>query len=177
MSREFESYNVGRNLFLSKFCLESGLDGSLETLFVEISRSLAQLDIHIEYTNIADAENIDEFLFDKLNEKEIALLSLGVAVGMVRSVLLTMSSEDKPVSRSTQGKMVGTVDMALHRVHMVMAELEILEIEGTLIETVQPLLCDFNKLKASRALLQSEIQAFEGRVKAKFDDGPSPDNC
>jgi hypothetical protein len=151
LSREFESYNIGRNLFLSKFCLESGIDGSLETFFEEISRSLSHLGIHIESHDLADAENIDEFLFDKLSDKEVALLTLGVAVGMIQSVLLSLSSEDSSVSPSTQGKMIGTISMALQRVHMVLDELGILEIGEAFVENVQPQLCDFDKLRASRS--------------------------
>jgi hypothetical protein len=169
LSREFDSYTVGRNLYLSKFCLESGIEGSLETFFEDISRCLANLDIHIESTDIADADKIDEFLFDRLSEREVALLSLGVAVGMIRSALLSLNSDDEPISRSTQGKMMGTIDLALHRVHMVMDELGILEVEGSLVETVQPLLADFDKLEASRALLQSEVQAFESRIMERFE--------
>ena len=168
MSREFESYNVGRNLFLSKFCLESGLDSSIGPYFEEISRSLTQLDINIESSNLTDAENIDEFLFERLNEKEVALLSLGVAVGMIQSVLLSMSAEEI-VSPLTQGKMVGTVNLALQRVHIVLVELGILDIAIPLFELVEPLLGDFNRLKASNELLLSKIQAFEDRIKKQFE--------
>ena len=173
MIREFESYNVGRNLFLSKFCLESGIDGSLETFFKEISRSLSHLGIQIEYTDIADAENIDEFLFDRLNEREVALLTLGVAVGMIQSVLLSISSKDDSIPLSTQGNMIGTVELALQRIHIVLAELRMLEIEEALVKIVQPLLSDFNKLRASSALLGSEVQSFEDRIKTHFGDTAS----
>jgi hypothetical protein len=169
LSREFESYNIGRNLFLSKFCLESGLDDSIETFFQEISKSLEQLDIHIESSNLTDAENIDEFLFDRLNEKEVALLSLGVAVGMVQSVLLSLSSEDDPIPPSTQAKMIGTLDLALQRIHIVLAELEILEIADGLFEHIQPSSSDLGKLKASSSLLLSEIQVFESQIKMQFE--------
>jgi hypothetical protein len=168
MSREFESYNVGRNLFLSKFCLECGLESSLESFFEEISRSLAQLDILIESTDIADADNIDEFLFDKLNDKEIALLSLGVAVGMIQSVTLSLSSE-KPIPPLTQGKMIGTVNLAIQRINMVLDELGVRDIGAPFLEHVQPLTGDFSRLKESKALLLSEIQDFEGRIKKQFE--------
>ena len=141
----------------------------LRRFFEEISSCLANLDIHIESANIAEADNIDEFLFDKLSEKEIALLSLGVAVGMIRSALLSLSSEHRPTPRSTQDKMKGTIDLALHRIHIVLAELGTLEIEGTLVEKVQPLLGDFSKLKASVPLLQSEVQALERRIQTQFE--------
>ncbi len=169
MSREFESYNVGRNLYLSKFCLESGLEDSIATYFEEISKSLAHLDIHIESINLTEAENIDEFLFERLNEKEVALLSLGVAVGMIKSVLLSLSSEDDSIPPSTQGKMIGTIDLALHRIVIVLAELRVLEIADGVVEHVQPLLVDFNKLKASIKPLLSEIQVLESRIKMQFE--------
>jgi hypothetical protein len=169
LSREFESYNVGRNLFLSKFCLESGLESSLEIYFEEISKSLAHLDIHIESSNLTDADNIDEFLFERLNEEEMALLSLGVAVGMIQSVLLSLSSKDDSILPSTQGKMIGTIDLALHRIGIVLAELGILEIADGLVGHVQPMLIDFNKLKASSTLLLSEIQVFERQIKMQFE--------
>jgi hypothetical protein len=169
LSREFESYNVGRNLYLSNFCLESGLDSSIGSFFEEILKSLKQLDINIESFNLTDAENIDEFLFERLNEKEVALLSLGVAVGMIRSVLLSLSSEDDSILPSTQVKMIGTIDLALHRISIVLAELEILEIADGLVAHVQPMLIDFNKLKASSTLLLSEIQVFEIQIKMQFE--------
>jgi hypothetical protein len=169
LSREFESYNVGRNLFLSKFCLESGLDDSVGTFFEEISSSLAQLDIHIESTDIACAENIDEFLFDRLNEKEIALLSLGVAVGMIQSVLLS-SSTDETIPHSTKDKMMGTINLAMQRIHMVLVELGIPEIAGPLVDHIQPLLSDFEKLRASKAALLSDIQVFEGQLKMRLEN-------
>jgi hypothetical protein len=156
-------------LYLSKFCLESGLDDSLEPYFKEISLSLAQLDIHIEFANLTDAENIDEFLFDRLSEKEVALLSLGVAVGMVQSVLLSLSSVCNSIPPSTQGKMIGKVDLALQRIHIVLAELGILEIADGFIEHVRPLLSDFDNLKASSSLLISEIRVFEGQIKMQFE--------
>jgi hypothetical protein len=168
LSREFESYNVGRNLFLSKFCLECGLESSLESFFEEISRSLAQLDIHIESTDIADAENIDEFLFDRLNDKEIALLSLGVAVGMIQSVTLSLSSEES-IPPLTQGKMMGTIRLAIQRIKMVLAEIGVQEIGAPFVEHIQPLLSDFHRLKASSSFLLIEIQDFEGRIKTQFE--------
>ncbi len=169
MSREFESYNVGRNLYLSKFCLESGLDSSIKTFFDEISKSLSNLDIHLESVDITEADNIDEFLFQKLNEKEISLLSLGVAVGMVQSVLLSLSSSDDSILPTTQGKMIGTIDLALHRIGMVLDELGILETAGALIENTHPLLCDFSKLKESSLFLLSEFEVFGNRIKAQFE--------
>ena len=177
MSREFESYNVGRNLFLSKFCLESGLDGSLETFFDEISRSLSHLGIHIESHDLADAENIDEFLYDHLSEKEVALLTLGVAVGMIQSVVLSLSSEEDSVPLLAQSKMIGTIELALQRAHIVLAELEILEIEEELVENVRPLLSDFKKLRASSSLLQSWIQTFEDGIRMRFEKRPYPEDC
>jgi hypothetical protein len=168
LSREFESYNVGRNLYLSKFCLESGLDSSVATHFEEISKSLAHLDIQIGSLNLTDAENIDEFLFDRLSEKELALLSLGVAVGMIQSVLLTLSSNDDSVLPSTEGKMIGTIDLSLHRITIVLAELGITEIADGLVERVQPQLSNFDKLKASSTLLLSEIQGFESQIKMRY---------
>ena len=169
MSREFESYNVGRNLFLSKFCLESGLDDSIGTFFEEISKSLTHLDIHIESSNLTDAENIDEFLFQRLNEKEVALLSLGVAVGMILSVLLSLSREDDSIPPSTQGKMLGTINLALQRIHIVMSELGIMEIAGPLVEHFQPLLNDFDELTAVKGPLLSDVQVFESRLKMQFE--------
>ena len=169
MSREFESYNVGRNLFLSKFCLESRLDSSIGSFFEEISKSLKQLDINIESSNLTDAENIDEFLFERLNKKEVALLSLGVAVGMIQSVLLSLGSEDDSKLPSTQVKMIGTIDLAMNRISMVLAEIGILEIADGLIGHVQPVLTDFNKMKASSTILLSEIQVFETQIKMQFE--------
>lgn len=168
MSREFDSYNVGRNLYLSKFCLESGLEDSLETYFKEISKCLAHLDIHIESSNLTDADNIDEFLFDRLDDKEVALLSLGVAVGMIQSVLLTLSSLDGSIPPSTQGRMIGTIDLALQRISIVLAELGMVELADGLIGQVRPLLIDFNTLKASSTFLSSEIQGFESQIKMRF---------
>jgi hypothetical protein len=156
-------------LYLSKFCLESGLDGSIEAFFEEISKSLANLDIHIESIDLTEAENIDEFLFQRLNEKELALLSLGVAVGMVQSVLLSLSSEDGPTPPLTQGKMIGTIDLALHRIGMVLAELGISESAGALVEQIHPLLGDFDKLKASSTFLLSEIQVFGDQIRMQFE--------
>jgi hypothetical protein len=169
LSREFESYNIGRNLYWSKFCLESGLESSLASYFQEISRSLANLDINIGSFNPTDAENIDEFLFDRLNEKEVALLSLGVAVGMIQSVLLSLSAQDDSVPPSTQAKMMGTIELSLQRINIVLDELGIMETEDGLVAHVQPLLTDFNKIKASSTLLVSEIQILENRIKMHFE--------
>lgn len=169
MSREFESYNVGRNLYLSKFCLESGLDSSIKTFFEEVSKSLSHLDIHLESVDITEADNIDEFLFQRLNEKEISFLSLGVAVGMVQSVLFSLSSLDDPIPPTTQGRMIGTIDLALHRIGMVLDELGMLETAGALIENIHPLLCDFSKLKESSSFLLSEFEVFGSQIKAQFE--------
>ena len=116
------------------------MNGSMGSYFEEISRSLSHLDIHLESADLAEAENIDEFLFDRLSEKEVALLTMGVAMGMIQSVLLSLSSEDGSIPQSIQGKMMGTIGLALQRVHIVLAELGILEIEGSLVEHIQPLL-------------------------------------
>jgi hypothetical protein len=176
LSREFESYNVGKNLFLSKFCLETGNVSSLETFFKEISRSLANLGIDIESAALADADNIDEFLFDKLSEREIALLTLGVAVGMIQSVLLSVGSEDCSISPSIQGKMMGTIELALQRIHIVLDELGIVHVEKELVSNLQPLLSDFDKLRESRSLIQSEIQNFERRIELQFENEPGDEN-
>jgi len=169
LSREFESYNVGRNLFLSKFCLESGLDDSIGSFFEEISKSLTHLDIHIESSALSDAENIDEFLFQRLNEKEVALLSLGVAMGMIQSVLLSLSTEDDSITPSTQRKMLGTINLALQRIHIVLAELGILENAGPLVEHLRPLLNDFDRLREAKGPILSDIQVFEGHLKTQFE--------
>lgn len=176
MSREYEAYNVGRNLYLSKFCLECGLDSSLETYFQDISRSLAHLGIHIESTDIADAENIDEFLFDKLNEKEISLLTLGVAVGMIQSATMTLGTEES-VPLPAQAKMLCTMGLAMQRVQMVLSELGCLEIGEDLFERIKPSLADFDLLKASNALIESEVQAFEDRIKGLFEEDQGSRRC
>jgi hypothetical protein len=170
LSREFESYNVGRNLFLSKFCLESGLDDSIGPFFAEISQSLTQLGIHIESSNLTDAENIDEFLFEKLDEKEIALLTLGVAVGMVQSVLLSLSTEEESIPPLKQGKMKGTIELALQRIHIVLDELGLPEIAAPLVEHLKPLLNDFEQLRAYKGALLSDIHDFECKLKMKFEN-------
>jgi len=144
------------------------------TYFDEISESLTNLGIHIESLDLKDAEKIDEFLFDRLSEKEVALLSLGVAVGMIQSVLQSIGPEDDSIPQSTQNKMIGTIDLALHRIRIVLAELGILEIGHALVEHVQPLLSDFKKLKGSKGAALSEIQAFEGRFKMHFESVPRP---
>lgn len=171
MSREWESYNVGRHLYLSKSCLESGLDDALVgTCFDEISRSLTKLDIHIESLSLTEADKIDEFLFDRLSEKEVAVLSLGVAVGMIQSILLSMGPNNGSIPKTTQGKLMGTIDLALDRIRMVSSEIEIQEIARPLVEHIQPLLGDLSTLKASSALLLSEIQTFEIQLKVRFEN-------
>jgi len=150
--------------------LESGLDDSIGTFFEEISKSLSCLDIHIKSSNLTDAENIDEFLFQRLNEKEVALLSLGVAVGMIQSVLMSLGIEDDSISPSTRGKMIGTINLALQRIHIVLDELGILEIADPLVEHVQSRLDEFDGLIASKGSLLSDIQVFESHLKTLFDD-------
>ena len=96
-------------------------------------------------------------------------MSLGVSVGMIQSVLLSMNTDQDTITPLTQGKMIGTVNLALQRIHMVLAELGIPEIAGPLFEQLQPLLGDFNKMKASSTLLLSEIQVFETQIKMQFE--------